>query len=199
MKFLVDARIVGENGAGRRFFSSKGEAEAYAQTQRARRQNEGSSSVVDPFDHLARPLSHLGWMHLVFRSNPLHRLGALNRFQCDSCLELRTVDSSLVFHVSVSGFPAQSILLFITIPLAPFPRAPSLNRGSKNSSSTRRSDVTTKSHGIKLGENWKLGHGALHPLEVGLRVSKGAFVSKSEFSPTMDLELLRLDPNAFSI
>jgi integrase len=55
MMFLVDARIAGENGGGRRFFSSKGEAEAYAQTQRARRQNEGASSVVDA------ELAAFGW------------------------------------------------------------------------------------------------------------------------------------------
>jgi hypothetical protein len=35
----------------------------------------------------------------------------------------------LLFFMSLLGFPAQSILLFLTIPLAPFPRATSLAPG----------------------------------------------------------------------
>jgi len=53
--FLVDARIAGKNGGGRRFFSNKEEAEGYAQIQRIRRQNEGASAVVDA------ELAEFGW------------------------------------------------------------------------------------------------------------------------------------------
>jgi hypothetical protein len=65
-----------------------------------------------------------GWMHLVFCSDLLHRLKALERTQDDSCLEFRTVDSSLVFHVSVWGFPPRAYFFSLRSHWLCFPALP---------------------------------------------------------------------------
>ena len=54
----------------------------------------------NPIEKFFFSVADLHGMHLVLGHNLIDGINTLHRFQCDSCLELRRVFSSLFFHSS---------------------------------------------------------------------------------------------------
>lgn len=77
------------------------------------------------FLHLSLPLRHLHRMQVVFRRDLLHGFHPLECLKCNPRFELRTVVSSLLFHVSVGFGYTPETLQKLTISLAPFQRTTS--------------------------------------------------------------------------